>query len=35
MNHDGFRSLLRRRPFQPFGVLVGDGRNDEVRDPYM
>jgi hypothetical protein len=35
MEHDELRSLLRRRPFQPFRVIVDDGRTYEVRYPYM
>jgi len=35
MDHDELRTLLRRRPFQPFRVVVDDGRTYEVRYPYM
>jgi hypothetical protein len=35
MNRDELRRLLRRQPFQPFRVLLNDGRTYEVRHPYM
>ncbi len=35
MDHDEMRRLLRQRPFQPFRVIVGDGRTFEIRHPGM
>jgi hypothetical protein len=35
MGHEEFRQLLRQKPFQPFRVIVNDGRTYEVRFPEM
>ena len=35
MDHDELQRLLRQRPFQPFRLLVSDGRVYEIRNPRM
>ena len=35
MDRDEFQSVLRKQPFQPFRVIVDDGRTYEVRYPNM
>jgi hypothetical protein len=35
MERESFRQLLRQRPFQPFRIVVNDGRIFEVRHPEM
>ncbi|HEV3080598.1 MAG TPA: hypothetical protein VGY66_12500 [Gemmataceae bacterium] len=35
MERENFRQLLRGKPFQPFRIVVNDGRIFEVRHPEM
>ncbi len=35
MSNEEFRRLLKEKPFQPFRVIVTDGRTFEVRHPEM
>jgi hypothetical protein len=35
MDHAELQRLLRQRPFQPFRVVVSDGRTYDVRYPEM
>ena len=35
MDHENIKQWLRRRPFQPFRVVVKDGRVYDVRHPRM
>jgi len=35
MEHDELHRLLRQRPFQPFRVVLKDGRTFDIRYPEM
>jgi hypothetical protein len=35
MTTDAFRKLFRRRPFQPFRIVMSSGKAYEVRHPEM
>ena len=35
MNRDELQRLLRQKPFQPFRIVVRDGRTYEIRNPRM
>jgi hypothetical protein len=35
MNRDDLERLLRQKPFQPFRLLLNDGRVYEIRNPRM